>query len=126
MNGVPKVIMTLVVGLFLAGIVGYYGYQTFAVDSAQKAVQESMRSAVLNARDDSSRVEEGKFKLQQEKFETEFKALFVKNKNHSEANWEYEFSYLMDGSYTKAVKVKVLNGEKVYQATTVVSLGEDI
>lgn len=88
-------------------------------------MQETLRTTAIANRDDSARIERGRFILMKDSFEQDFKEKFNRGKNLNNPTTKYDFEYLTDGKDgIKAIKVKVVSGKETYQATCVLNVAE--
>lgn len=127
MKDSPKILMFIVIGFFMAMFILKSGFGNYKQDTTVNAMTETIRSTAISSRDDSARVKKGQFRIDKSNFERDFKSAIDKNKNIKLANPTYTFDYLDDGQGgVKAIKVVVKSdGNRKYQATTVLSNGKD-
>lgn len=126
LRDMPKMILLMFVGFFLILVIAYYSLNGYTQDSSVKGMQETLRTTAIANRDDSIRVEKGRFALIKSDFEKDFKEKFGKSKNLNNENTDYTFDYLTDGKDgIKAIKVKVESGSKEYQATCILNVAND-
>lgn len=125
LRDMPKIILLMFVGFFMVLVVAYYSLNGYTQDSSVKSIQETLRTTAISNRDDSVRVEKGRFVLMKDEFEKDFKEKFNKGKNLKNDTTDYDFDYLTDGKDgVKAIKVKVVSGKQTYQATCVLNVAE--
>lgn len=127
MKDIPKILMFIVIGFFVMMFVFKNGFGNYKQDTTINAMTETIRSTAISNRDDSARVVKGQFRIDKTSFERNFKTAIDKNKNIKLASPTYKFDYLDDGNGgVKAIKVVVTSdGNRTYQATTVLSNGAD-
>lgn len=125
LRDMPRIIALMFISFFLVIMIAYYSKSNYTEDSSVKSMQDTLRVTAINNRDDSVRVTKGSFLLQKENFEKDFKKEFNESKNLNNETTDYKFSYLDDGKGgIKAIKVKVISGEKKYQATCALDVSE--
>ncbi|MDZ5560758.1 MULTISPECIES: hypothetical protein [Bacillota] len=125
LRDMPKLILIMFVAFFLILFISYYSLNGYTQDSSVKSIQETLRTTAIANRDDSARVESGRFILIKNQFERDFKSKFNKSKNLNVLTTNYDFDYLTDGKDgIKAIKVKVVSGKETYQATCVLNVAE--
>lgn len=126
LRDMPKMILLMFVGFFLILVIAYYSLNGYTQDSSVKGMQETLRTTAIANRDESIRVEKGRFALIKSDFEKDFKEKFGKSKNLNNEITDYKFDYLTDGKDgIKAIKVKVESGSKEYQATCILNVAND-
>lgn len=125
LRDMPKLILVMFVGFFMVLLIAYYSLNGYEQDSSVKSMQETLRTTAIANRDDSARVERGRFILIKDQFEKDFKQKFNKGKNLNALTTKYDFDYLTDGKDgIKAIKVKVVSKDQTYQATCVLDVSE--
>lgn len=125
LRDMPKLILVMFVGFFMVLLIAYYSIYGYEQDSSVKSMQETLRTTAIANRDDSARVERGRFILIKDQFEKDFKQKFNKGKNLNALTTKYDFDYLTDGKDgIKAIKVKVVSKDQTYQATCVLDVSE--
>lgn len=125
LRDMPKLILVMFVGFFMVLLIAYYSINGYEQDSSVKSMQETLRTTAIANRDDSARVERGRFILIKDQFEKDFKQKFNKGKNLNALTTKYDFDYLTDGKDgIKAIKVKVVSKDQTYQATCVLDVSE--
>ena len=125
LRDMPKLILLMFVGFFLILFISYYSVKGYIQDSSVKSMQETLRTTAIANRDDSARIERGRFILMKDSFEQDFKEKFNRGKNLNNPTTKYDFEYLTDGKDgIKAIKVKVVSGKETYQATCVLNVAE--
>ncbi|EUJ34183.1 hypothetical protein [Brochothrix campestris] len=123
----PKKLIFIFLGMFLILGIGTYVMKNYQSDSSTQSIQETLKATALENRDNSSRLEKGTFKVVKPTFESDFKKSMAYNRNYKlDKEAAYTFDYLDDGQGgIKAIKVKVTDNGETYQATCVLSLGQD-
>lgn len=118
------VLYVVVFSVFLSIIVGFVYFQTSSSreDAIVQGTNETVKSALVQTIDYSSRVSEGEVFFDQVTFENIVKDNLPKNSGISTEN-KITFTYLKDSNgNTKAVRVQVKANDNKYQTTMVANI----
>lgn len=126
LRDIPYLIAMIFIAIFVISFTGYYYQNGYTQDTTVLSMNETLRASVISNVDNSSRISEGELYISVEDFEKDFKEKVVKNNNiktQTEATFIFEYLYNENKSI-KAIRVKVKQGDREYQATTKIDISE--
>ncbi len=122
----PYLIAIIVVCIFGISITGHYYQNLYTQDKNVLNITETLKTSAISNVDNSSRLNEGELFISIEDFEKDFKETMVKKTNSNllkDTTFKFEYLYNNNKSI-KAIRVKMIQGNKEYQATTKIDIAE--
>lgn len=120
------VVYIVILAVFLSIIIGFVFFQTSSSreDAIVQGVNETVKSALIQTIDYSSRINEGEAFFNQSAFENIVQENLPENSGISNKS-DINFTYLNDSNgNTKAVRVQVKADDKEYQTTMIANIEE--
>lgn len=120
LRDIPAAAMILFIMIIFTILTSFY-YKNIQRDgSVTLGITETVRSAAIANVDNSSRLNNGELFINQQKFEEKFKEDIVRNQNIKlKGPTRYTFSYLKkNNGAMKAIRIKILDEDRIYQATS--------
>jgi len=121
-SGLTKLIIVLVVGLFSVLLLSRYAMISFRQNNAVINANSINRSAVINARDDSTRTSHQTFEFNRIEFESTF--IMSWYQHHGVSNFEFEFEYLESENSIYAVRVIISHQDGRIYSTQILDVLE--